>query len=178
MGLVRTLRCIFLALALGVVAAPANACTLVLPASAEEAARLRSEWVDRTADHIVRSKTDDELIFIGEVTAIHPAGLAEWYGGPIVLGWKHSPSERVWLTPILGVKGQAPAPFSVYTGQSWAGSTCGFRSESGKGEHALVVAGRPYAGGHWFGEIIGEKDFPDLLPALAKRGLKIEIPVR
>lgn len=170
------LRWIFILLALGTVAAPANACTTLMPSSPEEAQRWRQDRVDGLADRLIEATSDSEVIFIGRVTAIRDTGMAEVLGGPVRLGWEEVPAVRVWLEPMQPLRGAVPPVFSIYEGR-W-GDYCDSGSSYSEGQTVLVAAERRYAGGHWFGEIIGEKDLPDLLPALAKRGLKIEMSVR
>lgn len=171
-----TLRVTLIALALGAVASTAHACLSVPASSAEEAAQRRQDKIDYLADRFVGMSIDAELIFIGRVTAIRTTGMAEALGGPIRLGWQEDPSVRVWLEPTQSSRGVVPPVFSIYEGR-W-GDTCGSASPYWEGGLALVAAERRYEAGHWFGEIIGEKDLPDLFPALVKRGLNIEMPVR
>jgi hypothetical protein len=153
-------------------AAPADACTQLVPPSAAEAARWRREEIDWQAERLAKVASRAEVIFYGKVKAIQPTdGLPESLGGPLRLGWREVPAFRVWVDAEKTFKGKAPSVFSVYLGQY--GNTCGLWSDFDEDEVVLVVAERRYSGGHWFGEIVGPADLPELLPALAKRGLEI-----
>lgn len=101
--------------------------------------------------------------------------MSEQLGGPLRLGWPEVPAFRIWVSPESIVKGEVRTDFSVYWGTF--GDTCRTWGGFEEGEVALVLARRPYAGGHWFGEVVGGEDLEDLLPALAKRGLELpELP--
>lgn len=100
--------------------------------------------------------------------------MAEQWGGPVRLGWLEVPAFRIWVTAETEVRGELPAKFSVYWGT--LGDTCRTWGGFDEGETALVLARRPYSGGHWFGEVVGGDDLKDLLPALAKRGLELPDP--
>lgn len=156
--------------------APAEACFLLKPSSAAEAAQWRQREVDWHADRIAKSAGEAEVIFFGRVTAIRPTDMAEQWGGPVRLGWQEVPAFRIWVSAETAVRGELPAKFSVYWGA--LGDTCRTWGGFDEGETALVLARRPYSGGHWFGEVVGGDDLNDLLPALAKRGLELPDPAR
>jgi len=156
--------------------APAEACTLLMPSSAEEAARWRKSQVDFHSDRIARSWADAELILFGKVTAVRVTDMADQLGGPVRFGWKENPAVRIWVRPEATVQGKAPEIFSVYWGD--ARDTCKTWGGAKEGETALVFARRPYASGHWFGEVVSGDDLKDLLPALAERGIDLGQPPR
>lgn len=162
---------ISVAAVLGAMAVPAEACTLLEPSSAAEAAQWRQQQVDWQAERTVKIADEAEVIFFGTVTAIRPTAMAEQWGGPVRLGWQEVPAFRIWVDAETAVLGELPAKFSVYWGT--LGDTCRTWGGFDEGEIALVLARRPYSGGHWFGEVVGGDDLKDLLPALAKRGLEL-----
>lgn len=170
-----TLRLISVAAAFGAMSVPADACTLLPPSSAAEAARWRKEQIDWHAERIAKSAVEAEVIFFGEVRAIRPTDMSEQWGGPVRFRWQEVPAFRVWVNAETAVRGEVPTLFSVYWGTTE--DTCRTWGGFEEGETALVLARRPYADGHWFGEVVGGADLKELLPALALRGLRLPDPM-
>jgi hypothetical protein len=158
-----------------VLSAPAYACTLLEPSSAAEAARWRKQTIDWQADRLAASFAGTGLRFYGEVTAVRRTDMSEGLGGPVRLGWQEVPAWRVWVSP-KSAKDQLPSVFSIHVGEH--GDTCGYWSAFHEGDVVLVLAERRYKGDHWFGDIVGPADIRELLPALAKRGMKLDEPPR
>lgn len=167
-------RMVICAAAFGSLGLPVEACTLLEPSSAAEAAQWRQEEVDWHANRMAGSWPDAEVVLFGKVIAVRPTEMADQMGGPIRYGWREIPAFRIWFSPEVTLQGEAPEVFSVYWGVR--GDTCRTWGGFKEGKTALVVARRPYAGGHWFGEIVGGDDLDDLLPALAVRGINLGQP--
>lgn len=156
----------------------AAACTTLQSNNEAEERAAHESRIASLAENFVDTADDAEVIFFGRITAVRRTEGGEVTGGLMRHGWKATPGLRIWLTPTKAVRGEIPQPFSVYRGEyNDYHSSCGWNpSEFVAGEIALVAAERKYAGNHWFGEVISNREFDDLLPALEARGLSLPSP--